>query len=103
MSDKLLVDLFQAYYDARRYKRNTMSALNFEINLEHNLFELYQEIKNGTYQISPSLAFIIFDPVQREIIASPFRDRVVHHLVFNYINPVLEKLFISDSYSCRQR
>ena len=102
MSDKLLVDLFQAYYDARRYKRNTMSALNFEINLEHNLFELYQEIKNNTYQISPSLAFIIFDPVQREIIAPPFRDRVVHHLVFNYINPVLENLFISDSYSCRQ-
>ena len=32
MSDKLLTDLFQAYYDARRYKRNTMSALNFEIN-----------------------------------------------------------------------
>jgi len=102
MSDKLLVDLFQAYYDARRYKRNTMSALNFEINLEQNIFELYREIKNNTYQISPSLAFIIFDPVQREIIASPFRDRVVHHLVFNYINPVLEKLFISDSYSCRQ-
>ncbi len=102
MSDKLLVDLFQAYYDARRYKRNTMSALNFEINLEHNIFELYKEIKNGTYQISPSLAFIIFDPVQREIIASPFRNRVVHHLVFNYINPILEKLFISDSYSCRQ-
>lgn len=102
MSDKLLVDLFQAYYDARRYKRNTMSALNFEINLEQNIFELYREIKNNTYQISPSLAFIIFDPVQREIIASPFRDRVVHHLVFNYINPILENLFISDSYSCRQ-
>ncbi|MFA4942684.1 MAG: RNA-directed DNA polymerase [Patescibacteria group bacterium] len=101
MSDKLLTDLFQAYYDARLYKRNTISALNFEINLEHNLIELCQELKNGTYKISPSLAFIIFDPVQREIIASPFRDRVVHHLVFNYINPTLEKLFINDSYSCR--
>ncbi len=101
MSDQLLIDLFQAYYDARRYKRNTTSALNFEINLEHNIFELYQELKNGTYQVSPSLAFIIFDPVQREIIASPFRDRVVHHLVFNYINPIFEKIFINDSYSCR--
>ena len=101
MPDKLLIDLFQAYYDARRYKRNTMSALNFEINLERNLIELYQELKNGTYEISPSLAFIIFDPVQREIIASPFRDRVVHHLVFNYINPIFEKIFINDSYSCR--
>lgn len=101
MPDKLLIDLFQAYYDARRHKRNTASALKFEINLEHNLMELYQEIKNGTYKISPSLAFVIFDPVQREIIASPFRDRVVHHLVFNYINPTLEKLFVNDSYSCR--
>jgi len=102
MSDRLLIDLFQAYYDARRYKRNTISALNFEINLEHNLLELYEEIKSGRYQISPSLAFVIFDPVQREIIASPFRDRIVHHLVFNYINPILDKLLISDSYSCRR-
>ncbi|MCX6798382.1 MAG: RNA-directed DNA polymerase, partial [Candidatus Falkowbacteria bacterium] len=102
MSDQLLTDLFSAYYDARRHKRNTLNALEFEINYEHNLLELYHELKSDTYKIGSSVAFVVFDPVQREIIASPFRDRVIHHLVFNYINPILEKVFINDSYSCRQ-
>jgi len=101
MPDKLLKDLFIAYYDARRHKRNTLNALEFEINYEQNLLQLYQDLKAGTYQIGRSKAFVIFDPVQREIIASPFRDRVIHHLIFNYINPIFEPLFINDSYSCR--
>ena len=38
--DKLLLDLFEAYYDARRNKRNTHSQLKFELDVEHNLIEL---------------------------------------------------------------
>jgi hypothetical protein len=34
--------------------------------------------------------------------AADFRDRVVHHLLYDYINPAFEKLFIEDSYSCRK-
>ncbi len=30
-----------------------------------------------------------------------FRDRVIHHFIYNYISPFLEKTFINDSYSCR--
>jgi len=98
---KLSLDLFQAYYDARRNKRNTLNALNFEINYEHNIFQLYEEIISGNYQIRPSICFINFKPVQREIFAADFRDRVVHHLVYNYIAPIFDKTFINDSYSCR--
>lgn len=94
MPDQLLTDLFSAYYDARRHKRSTLNALEFEINYEQNLIELWQELKSGNYQIGRSVAFIVSDPVRREIIASPFRDRVIHHLVFNYINPIFEPLFI---------
>ena len=34
MSQKLLTDVFQAYYDARENKRNTLSQLRFEMNHE---------------------------------------------------------------------
>lgn len=98
---QLLYDLFRAYYDARRNKRNTTNALAFEIDYEKKLFELYEEITNGKYEISRSICFITFDPVQREIFAGDFRDRIVHHLVYNYISPIFERLFINDSYSCR--
>jgi len=100
--DKLLIDLFRAYYDARRNKRSTINALAFETNYESNLFKLYQEIKSGKYKISPSICFISFEPVQREIFAADFRDRIIHHLIYNYISPFFERLFINDSYSCRK-
>ena len=102
MKDELLVDLFKAYFSARKNKRNTFSALEFELNYEKELFKLYDELKNGNYEISKCTVFIVFDPVQREIIASSFRDRIIHHLIFNYINPIFEKSFIYDSYSCRK-
>ncbi|MFT6915897.1 MAG: hypothetical protein ACJAWL_002207 [Motiliproteus sp.] len=34
--------------------------------------------------------------------AADFRDRVVHHLVVNKLNPLFEKIFIHDSYACRK-
>lgn len=99
--ENLLIDLFQAYYDTRRNKRNTINALKFEIEYEANLFQLYQEIQDRTYQPDRSICFINFKPIQREIFAADFRDRIVHHLIFNYLNPIVEPSFIKDSYSCR--
>ncbi len=98
----LLTDLFRAYYDARRHKRNTRSQLAFEVDLEHNLIELYEQIKARSYRPSPGICFITDRPVKREIFASPFRDRVVHHLLFNYLAPIFEDRMIFDSYSCRK-
>ncbi len=97
----LIEDLFQAYYDARRNKRNSLSALAFELEYEKNLLQLYDEIKNRSYKPSPYSAFIVEKPVKREVFASDFRDRVVHHLIFNYLNPIFDPTFINDSYSCR--
>ena len=99
---QLKLNLFEAYYNARKNKRNSYNQLKFEINYEQELFQLYDEIKNKTYKVGRSIAFIINKPVKREIFAASFRDRVVHHLVFNYINPILEPQFIKDSYSCRK-
>ncbi|OIO53019.1 hypothetical protein AUJ46_06380 [Candidatus Peregrinibacteria bacterium CG1_02_54_53] len=73
----------------------------FEIEYEKNLLNLCEEIISGTYCLRPSTCFISFHPVIREVFAADFRDRVVHHLVYSYINPYFEKLFIADSYSCR--
>lgn len=98
----LLTDIFRAYYDARKHKRNTKSQLAFEMDLEHNLVVLYEQIRDRTYHPSPGICFVTDHPVKREIFASPFRDRVVHHLLFNYLAPIFEKRMIYDSYSCRK-
>jgi len=93
--------MFRAFYDARKNKRHSFSTLSFEKNYETKLFELCDEIISGRYAISPSICFISFKPLMREIFAADFRDRIVHHFIYNYISPIFERLFINDSYSCR--
>jgi len=94
-------DIFQAYFDARKNKRNTINALAFEKSFESNLFKLEEDILNRSYEPQKSICFIVHKPVKREIFAADFRDRVAHHFIYNYISPVFEKTFINDSYSCR--
>jgi retron-type reverse transcriptase len=101
-ADRLKTDLFRAYYDARKNKRNTINQMKFELNFEHELLLLYDEITNRTYKPRPSICFIVDIPVKREVFAADFRDRVIHHLLCGYINPVFENIFIEDSYSCRK-
>ena len=98
---QLLLDLFRAYFDARANKRKTANALAFEDGYEEKLFKLCDEISSRTYTIGQSICFIVDKPVKREIFAADFRDRIVHHLIFNYINAIFERHFIKDSYSCR--
>jgi len=100
--EKILNDLFQAYFDARKNKRNTINALAFEKHFEENIFSLFNEITDYNYNPLPSICFVVTKPVKREIFAANFRDRVIHHFIYNYIAPVFEKIFISDSYSCRK-
>lgn len=101
-SRQLTLNLFQAYFDARRNKRSTVNALRFEMNFEPNLFELAEEILSLRYKPKPSICFIVDKPVKREIFAADFRDRIVHHLIYNHISPIFERTFIHDSYSCRK-
>ena len=93
-------DLVDAYFDCRRNKRNSPTALGFEVDLEHNLFELYEELQNGSYQPGKILCFIITRPKPREVWAAEFRDRIVHHLLYNRISPSFYASFIADSCAC---
>ena len=99
--EQLKIDLFRAYFDARRNKRNTINQLRFEIDYEHNLLELYQQMLDRTYTITNSIAFIVNYPVKREIFAADFRDRIIHHLIYNYINNIIDSQLIVGCYSCR--
>ena len=97
---QLLLDLYLAYKDARRHKRGKKDQMRFERNCERELVALRDEILSRRYRCGPCSCFIIHDPKMREILAAPFRDRVVHHLLYNYLYRFLEPQFIRDSYSC---
>ena len=93
-------EVVQAYLDCRRHKRLSHYATAFEFELERNLFELFEDLVSGTYQIGHSVAFVVEQPKIREIWASSFRDRVVHHLIYNRLAPVFTPRFIRNSFAC---
>ena len=94
-------ELLEAYFRCRKNKRRTHNALAFELDYEANLVTLWNEINDGTYRPGKSIAFIVNQPVKREIFAADFRDRIVHHLIISKLNPLFESVFIYDSYACR--
>jgi len=93
-------DVFDAYFDCRKEKRNSINQLRFEADLEQNLVRLYRDLKDGNYQIGRSIAFVITHPKIREVWAADFRDRVVHHIIYNAISDRFHRRFIRDSYAC---
>jgi RNA-directed DNA polymerase len=96
----LFARLVQAWLDCRRTKRNTASALAFEDRLERNLVELHDELAAGSYTPGRSICFVVTRPRPREVWAAAFRDRVVHHLLYNRIAPRFVAGFIADSCAC---
>jgi hypothetical protein len=98
----IFYELHKAYFDARKNKRNTTNQLRFEHNLEIELISLCRELETKTYELKPGICFINDFPVKREVIAADFRDRVIHHFIYNRINNIFDRQFIYDSYSCRE-
>jgi len=95
-------ELFKAYIKCRKNKANTINAIRFQINLISNLWELYYEINLKTYAPKSYICFLVQSPKLREVFASDFRDRIVHHLLVDDLEYFFEKIFIHDSYSCRK-
>lgn len=92
--------LVQAYLDCRHTKRNTTSAQAFEARLEHHLYTLHAELAAGTYTPGRSICFVVTRPRPREVWAAEFRDRVVHHLLYNQVAPRFYASFIANSCAC---
>lgn len=98
--DVTVDELLCAYYDCRRRKRTTINALQFETNLERNIMDLYRELMDGSYQPGTSICFVVTRPKPREVWAADFRDRVVHHLLYNRIAERFHRSFSADSCAC---
>ena len=98
--EKLLLDLYVAYYDARKHKALRSYVRKWESNLKKNLEELCDDLIHRRYRPLPSKCFIVEYPKMREIFAAIFRDRIVHHLYYNYTHALYERTFIQDTYSC---
>ena len=94
-------NLFQAWDEFKKGKSRRKDVLEFERNLEDNLFELHQRLRHKTYRHGSYKSFYVQDPKQRHIHKASIADRVIHHLLYTFLYNLFDKSFIFDSYSCR--
>lgn len=94
-------NLFSAWDEFKLGKRNKSDVLVFEKNLEQNIFALHRELVSKAYRHGAYSNFYIYDPKLRHIHKATVRDRVLHHAIFQILNPIFEPTFISHSFSCR--
>ena len=99
--EHLLYQLHLSYIQARKNKRNTYNQLKFEIQQETYLYDMAKAIHERRYTPKSCIAFVINKPVMREIFAADFTDRVIHHLIYRCIYPIIDRKLINDTYSCR--
>ena len=95
-------NLLTAARKAMKAKKDRKEVMELHFNLENELLRLKNEVQTKTYRPGPLSTFIIHDPKERVISAPALRDRVLHHAIINVIGPVLDRRFISHSYSCRE-
>ena len=100
--EKLKFDLMlKAFYRAAKGKRENKEVILFEMNLADNIFHLLKDIYFEKYKPGIYRKFTIYEPKKREILALPFRDRVLHQwYVEEFIKPIFLPKFIVDTYAC---
>lgn len=95
-------DIFEAYFNCRKGKRRTKSALDYEVNYESNLINLLDRINRRVYTPSTSICFVVTKPRYREVFAAKFEDRIVQHYATIRLEPLFERIFSNRTFSCRK-
>lgn len=95
-------DLIEA---ARKCKQNVMwkdSVAGFIKNRLVNCTRILYSLHNGTYKLSPYACFKIFEPKERDIVATAFRDRVVQRAMCDtYLYRAMTRGFVHDNWACQ--
>ncbi len=94
-------NLYEAWQEFVQGKKNKKDVAEFSLELSRNINLLHEELATKTYRHGLYVAFAINDPKPRNIHKATVRDRLLHHAIHRTLYPFFDRLFIADSYSCR--
>ena len=93
--------LRRAFYSAAQGKKNRLAVLSFQNNLEENIFDIQERLRDETYPFGPYRSFYVTEPKRRLIESACFQDRVVHHAMYERLEPLFDPKFYEYSFACR--
>lgn len=91
-------NMYKAYRKSKNGKGFKKSSARFSIMALDGINSLIEQLKSKTYKVSDYTEFKVYEPKERIIKTTSFKDKVVQHsLCDNVILPRLEKVFIYDN------
>lgn len=91
-------NMYRAFRRAKCGKGFKKSSARFDAAALGGIHTLIQQLKTKEYRVSPYSEFKVYEPKERIIQTTSFKDKVVQHcLCDNVIMPRLEKVFIYDN------
>lgn len=94
-------NLCEAWCEFILGKRKKKDVQEFQLRLMDELGLLHGALISGGYRHGGYYEFRINDPKPRVIHKASVRDRLLHHAIHRKLYPFFDRVFISDSFSCR--
>ena len=91
-------NMYQAFRKAKCGKGYKKSSARFNLVALDGIHTLIQQLSEKTYRVSEYAEFKVYEPKERIIQTSSFKDKVIQHsLCDNVIMPRLQQVFIYDN------
>lgn len=91
-------NMYKAFRRAKCGKGYKKSSARFNLAALDGINTLIRQLKDKTYRVSEYSEFKVYEPKERVIQTSSFKDKVIQHsLCDNVIMPRLQKVFILDN------
>ena len=91
-------NMYRAFRRAKSGKGFRKSSARFDAAALDGIHTLINQLRTKEYRVSPYSEFKVYEPKERIIQTTSFKDKVVQHsLCDNVIMPRLEKVFIYDN------
>jgi RNA-directed DNA polymerase len=94
-------NLYFATWKAAIGKRHSEEVQFFMANIENELTLMASQILSGYIDVGNYRYFVVYEPKERKICASVFRENVLHHAIMNVCHHMFERQLIHDTYASR--
>ena len=93
----------EMFYKIKKSCKNKSEVYDFSLNLNQNIYDILYKLYKNNYKFSKYRIFLIKEPKYRLIMSECISDKLVNHLVSNFILlPSLEPSLIYSNVATRK-
>lgn len=93
-------NLLIAEKDSAASKRYTNEVLSFRYDYEDNILDIREALINLQPPETIFRSFYVYEPKIRKVIFVDYKTKIIQRALYNVLNPLVCKGFITDTYSC---